>query len=223
MIRPNCRIQFTPSDIDFIRSVIGDEGDSSDHLITLIEDADCLDVILDDKRLLKEILNRPDYLKISPRLYFYILVRHVLKNSNIDDVNLTDYLAELLTEYAHSDRSKRPIAQDGQPVNYFTDVMAAMEKADDRMRFFIQLFVGNYSLFLAGFFPYYLRHRTQYRAAPRLEFYERLGSSNYRHASKNSLAKKYDLSDILIYLAESFGRVRLALNDLSERLVFIET
>ena len=223
MIRPNCRIQFTASDIDFISRVIGGDENSSEHLITLIEDTDCLDVILDDKRLLKEILNRPDYLKISPRLYFYILVRNVLKNSNIDDVNLTDYIAELLTEYARSDRSKRPIAKDGQPINYFTDVLGAMEEADDRMRFFIQLFVGNYSLFLSGFFPSYLRHRTQCRAAPKLEFYERLGSSNYHHASKHSLAKKYDLSDILTFLAESFSKVRLALNDLSERLVFIES
>lgn len=222
MIRPNCRIQFTCSDIDFIKSVICSDPSSSERLNTLIADPESLDIILDDKRLLMEVLDRPDYLKISPRLYFYILVRYVLKNSGIDDTTLTDYIAELLTEYARSDRSKRPISNDGQPVNYFTDVLAAMEKADDRMRFFIQLFVGNYSLFMAGVFPNYLRHRTQYRAAPRIEYYERLGSSNYRSASKHLLAKKYDLAEILLHLSECFHRVRLALNDLSGRLVFIE-
>ena len=222
MIRPNCRLQFTGSDIEFIKSVICSDQTSSEHLNTLIADPESMDVILDDKRLLREVLDRPAYLKISPRLYFYILVRYVLKNADIDDTNLTDYIAELLTEYARSDRSKRPISTDGQSVEYFTDVLAAMEKADERMRFFIQLFVGNYSLFIAGVFPNYLRYRTQYRAAPRIEYYEQLGSTNYRCASRHSLAKKYDLTDILLRLSEYFHRVRLALNDLSDRLVFIE-
>ena len=222
MIRPNCRIQFTASDIDFIASVIGVGKGSSEYLHTLFADPESLDIILDDKRLLRQILDRPNYLKISPRLYFYILVRHVLKNADIDDTNLTDYIAELLTEYARSERSKRPITTDGQPVHYFTDVMAALEKADDKMRFFIHLFVGNYSLFLSGIFPGYLRHRTQYRAAPKIEYYERLGSSNFRSASKHMLAKKYDLADLLERLSGCFHKVRLALNDLSGRLVFLE-
>ena len=222
MIRPNCRLQFTASDIDFITSILGTDRKSSDHLLKLFADPESLDVILDDERLLKHILDRPNCLKISPRLYFYILVRHVLKKSGIDDRNITDYIAELLTEYARSDRSKRPISTDGQPIEYFTDVMAAMEKSDERMRFFMQLFVGNYSLFLSGIFPEYLRHRTRYKAAPRIEYYERLGSSNYRIASNHSLAKKYNLADILIHLSECFHNVRLALNDLSARLVFLE-
>ena len=222
MIRPNCRLQFTASDMDFIISVLGARKDSSEHLRKLFADPESLDAILDDKRLLQQILDHPNCLKISPRLYFYILVRHVLKKSGIDDTKIADYTAELLTEYARSDRSKRPIATDGQPVKYFTDVMAAMENADERMCFFIQLFVGNYSLFLSGIFPDYLRHRTQYKAAPRIEYYERLGSSNYRSASNHLLARKYNLADILVRLSECFHNVRLALNDLSERLVFIK-
>ena len=222
MIRPNCRLQFNASDINFIKSVIDNDKNSSEHLQTLVADPESLDIILDDKRLLQAILECPGYLKISPHLYFYILVRHVLKNSGIEDISLTDYIAELLTEYVRSERSRRPISPDGQPVEYFTDIMTAMEKADDRMRFFIQLFVGNYTLFLSGIFPEYLRHRTHRRAAPKLEYYEQLGISNYRNASKHSLAKKYDLADILLRLSNYFHNVRLALNDLSERLVFIE-
>ena len=222
MIRPNCRLQFNSADIDFINSVLGTGEDSCKFLTSLFTDSESLDIILDDKRLLKAILEAPGYLKISPHLYFYILVRNVLKKSGIDNITLTDYIASLLTEYAQAHRSRRPVSSNGEPINYFTDALMAMENADERMRFFIQLFIGNYTLFLSGIFPGHLRYRTQYRAAPKIEYYEKLGSSNYRIASHHHLAQKYNLKETLLSLSECFRSVRLALNDMSERLVFLE-
>ena len=223
MIRPNCRLQFTPEDIEFIHLVLGKNESAQDSLGILIKDPESLDIILDDKRLLKTVLESPGCLKISPHLYFYILVRNVFLKSGIKDVTLTDYIAELLTEYARSDRSRKPIESSEEQLNYFTDVLVAMEKADEKMRFFIQLFVGNYTLFISGIFPGHLQYRTQYRAAPEIEYYENLGISNYRSASNHRLAQKYNLKDILLRLSEYYRSIRLALNDLSQRLVILES
>ena len=223
MIRPNCKLQFTPDDFQYICNILGESEDSSTHLIKLFSDSESFDIILGDPRLLRAILESPDCLNISPHLYFYVLVRNVFKNNGIEDLNLTDYIAELLTEYAHSDSKKRPITADGKPVEYFSDAMAAMANSDDKMKFFIQLFIGNYSLFLSGIFPGHLEHRSQFKAAPDIEYYEKLGRTHFRTASNHRLASKYDLTEILQSLSESFHEVRLALNGLSERLVFLNS
>lgn len=222
MIRANCRHQFTLEDFKFIGSILATpECNSKDHLVELFSDPESLDILLDDERLFKTILKSPRYLRISPRLYFYLLVRRALLYVKIDDRNLSDYIASLLVEYARSERAKRPASVDGKPIEYFADAIAAMENADDKMRFFIQLFIANYALFLAGIFPKFLHHRTQYKAAPSLEYFEKLGSSHFRIASNHPLAQKYELTAILSELSICFQRIRLALNHVAQRFVFL--
>jgi hypothetical protein len=223
MIRPNCRIQFTPEDIEFITSVLCfDDDDGSDSLTELLSDSECFDIILDDKKLIQAILERPGYLEISPHLYFYILVRHVLKNTGIDDRIVADYIAAVLTEYSRAERLKAKVGTQRLSMDNLIDILNAVEVADSRLRFFLQMFVGNYMLFLTGIFPDHLHHRTQYHAAPGIDYYEKLGKSNYRFAGKHQLAMKYELSDVLLHLSDSFRKVRLALNDLSNRLIFLD-
>ncbi len=221
MIRPNCRLQFTPEDLNFIAAVLGG-GDTDAQLTSLFSDPESLDLILDKGDILTKILEDPGCLDISDHLYFYILVRHVLKRSEIDNTVLTEYIAELLSEYARAERSRNPAVAEHTSIHYLTDVIQALEKADDRMRFFIRVFIGNYTLFLSGLFPGYLNHRTRYKSAPDIEYYERLGKSHYRIASTHQLAYKYELSTILADLSSYYHRIRLALNDLSKRLVFLE-
>lgn len=223
MIQPNCRIQFTKSDLDFIVSVLDQDGSSTEHIYYLLSDPDSSDVILDDKRILRAVLEDPACLKISTHLYFYILVRHVLKDAGIADNNLTEYIAEVLGEFGKAEKTTNTMDYMGLSSTYLVDMLKVLENADDKMRFFIQLFIGNYSLFLAGIFPDRIRRRWRYHAAPDITYYERLGRSNYGRASEHRLARKYGLSSILSPLSESFHNIRLALNDLSHRLVFLNS
>ena len=39
------------------------------------------------------------FLHISMRLYFYVIVRNLLKDYGVDDRNVADYIAELLYRY----------------------------------------------------------------------------------------------------------------------------
>jgi hypothetical protein len=43
-------------------------------------------------------------------------------------------------------------------------MLAALETADDHTAFWIRAHIGNHSLFLVGFFPEHIRHRSR---APR--------------------------------------------------------
>ena len=61
----------------------------------------------------------------------------------------------------------------------------------------------------------------EYKGAPDLKYYEALGRTNYRVASDHRLAHKYDLAAVLDTLAQRFRATRLALNDLTDRLLSI--
>jgi hypothetical protein len=96
-----------------------------------------------------------------------------------------------------------------------------LQTADERTAFAIRAHVGNHSLFISGVFPEFIKHRAQYKGAPHLEYYESLGSSNFRVAGDHSLAQRYELAPIFGVLSEGFRIVRIALNEMADRLVSV--
>jgi hypothetical protein len=220
VIQANCRVQFTASDVDFILSVLGKKKGSAELLVTLLADPETRDLILDDDLLFRALLEQGGCLRVSPHLYFYVLVRQVLRRAGLEDRRVADYVAELLTEFSREERA-RCVTPDGASLNYFFDMLAALDKADDRTAFWIRAHIGNHSLFMSGVFPEHIRHRSERRGAPGLRYYQDLGRANYRAASEHCLAARYDLAAVFDTLAEQFEPTRLALNDLSERVFSI--
>jgi hypothetical protein len=219
VIQPNCRVQFTAEDIDFILSVLRPKVGNAECLVKLLTDEESRDLILDDEDLLRAVLEHRSCLRISTHFYFYILVRQVFRRSRIMERGVADYVAEVLSEFSQLERTEcRPNGQT-QSLDYFFEMLGALQTADDTTRFYIRAHVGNYSLFLSGIFPDRIRFRAEYRGAPDLKYYEELGRANYRVASDHRLARKYDLDGIFNTLAERFQATRLALNDLGERLI----
>jgi hypothetical protein len=216
VIQPNCRVQFTADDIDFIVSVLGSQNDQC--LVTLLTDPDSRDLILDDERLFKAVLEESACLKISTHFYFYILVRHVLKEAGIEDRSVADYVAEMMSEFSRAEKLDCVIPSAKVPLHYFFDMLAALQTADDRTSFLIRAHIGNQSLFMSGVFPERIRERAERRGFPDLKYYEAMGKTNFRAASDHRLARKYELEPIFQTLSEQFEPTRLALNDLSDRL-----
>ena len=220
VVRPNCRLQFTAEDVAFILSVLGtNAGSSAEALVQLLADEASRDLILDDETLFRAVLERQHCLRISPQLYFYVLVRQVFRQSGILGRDVADYVAEMLAEFSQVERTRfRP---PGQPAsgNCFFEMLAALQSADDTTRFLIRAHIGNYSLFLSGVFPERIRFQEERRGAPGLRYYEGLGRASYRVASGHRLARKYDVDGIFNTLAERFEETRCALNDLADRLV----
>src|SRR6266487_571476 len=218
MIQPNCRVQFAAEDIDFILSVLGSKIETAECLTKLLADEESRDWILDDEALFHALLERRGCLRVSTRFYFYILVRHVFRRSDILDRTVADYVAEVLAEFARAERARCVIPGHANPLDYFFEMLAALKTADDRTSFFIRVHIGNHSLFLSGVFPDRIRFRAEARGFPDLKYYENLGRTQYRVASDHRLAHRYEVAGILDTLADRFETTRLALNDIADRL-----
>jgi hypothetical protein len=217
VIRPNCRVQFTAEDVDFIVGVLRPRVRDSETLIRLLTDEDTRDLILDDEVLLHAVLESRNCLRVSTHFYFYVLVRHVFRRSGIVERDVADYVAEVLTEYSRAEQMECKVK--GRSFDYFFEMLAALQTADDATSFYLRAHIGNYSLFFSGIFPDRIRFRAEVRGCPDLRYYEALGKSNYRVASDHRLARKYDLAKVFEVLAERFQVTRLALNDLGDRLI----
>jgi hypothetical protein len=218
MIQPNCRVQFAAEDIDFILSVLGGKIGDAECLVKLLADEESRDLILDDEALFHALLERHGCLRVSTHFYFYVLVRQVFLRSDIKDRGVADYVAELLAEFARTERSRCTMPGQPNPLDYFFEMLAALQTADDRTSFQIRVHIGNHSLFLSGVFPERIRFRAEKKGFPNLKFYEAIGREQYRVASDHRLAQRYELTSILSTLSERFETTRRALNDISDRL-----
>ena len=218
VIQPNCRVQFAAEDVAFILSVLGARLGDSDCLVKLLADEDSRDQILDNPALLHALLERGGCLRVSTHFYFYILVRSVFLRADIKDRAVADYVAEVLSEFASAERSRCVVPGQTNPLDYFFEMLAALQTADDRTSFELRLNIGNQSLFLSGVFPERIRSRAERKGFPGLSYYESLGRSQFRAAGDHRLARRYELSAILHTLSDRFDTTRRALNDISDRL-----
>ena len=224
MIRANCRDRFTAEDFHFIVKTLGKSRTDAVSLAQLLSDTDTRDTILDHELLVRAILEHNAHLSISPQFYFYILTRHVLKNTGIADRGVCDYIASLLETFSRTARMKSPAKNergDASPIQYLSDMLLALRGASPVQTFLIRAHAGNYSLFLSGIFHETVQHRTAQRGAPDVSFYEELGRMNYKVVASHEVARTADLSDIYAALAEQFHEIRIALNRLSDELIHI--
>ena len=221
MIQPNCRVQFAAQDVDFILSVLGRSIGTAECLVKLLADEESRDVILDDEALFHALLERGGCLRVSTRFYFYILVRQVFRRADLRDRTVADYVAEVLSEFAHAEQARCVVPGQANPLDYLFEMVAALKTADDLASFFIRVHIGNYSLFLSGVFPARIRFRSERRGFPDLKYYESMGRMHYRAASDHRLAQRYAVAGIFSTLAERFQTTRLALNDIADRLFWL--
>src|SRR5438876_3521681 len=132
MIQPNCRAQFAAEDIDFILSVLGRRIGTAECLIKLLADEDSRDLILDDEALFHALLERRGCLRVSSRFYFYILLRNVFRRSDINDRAVADYVAEVLAQFARTERARCVIPGQSNPLDYLFEMLTALNNADER-------------------------------------------------------------------------------------------
>jgi len=219
VIQPNCRVQFTAADIDFIVANLGRKTGDVDCVTRLLSDPESRDVILDDEKLFHAVLEHRGCLTLSSHFYFYILVRHVLRRSGIDDRIVSDYIAEILSEYSNIERTECRVHGQSEPINYFFEMLLALQRGDERNNFELRAHIGNHALFITGVFPDRIRVRAEKRGFPDLRYFEGMGQSSFRAARDHRLAQRYELTGVFDTLAERFQTARTALNDLSERLL----
>ena len=117
VIQPNCRIQFTAEDVEFIVSVLGSKAGATETLTRLLADEETRDLILDDEALFRAVLEQRACLRISTHFYFYVLVRHMFKRSGIEDRVVADYVAEVLAEYSRIENTRCVVRARPEPLD----------------------------------------------------------------------------------------------------------
>src|SRR5258706_7388969 len=122
VIQPNCRVQFTAEDVDFILSVLGRKIGSAECLVKLLADEESRDWILDDESLCHALLEHRGCLRVSSHFYFYILVRNVFRRSDIRDRAVADYVAEILSEFSREEQTRCVVPGQSRPLNYFFEM-----------------------------------------------------------------------------------------------------
>src|SRR5262245_49088365 len=222
MITANCRDRLTAEDFDFVIETLAKSEKESVSLVKLLTDSETRDAILDHPRLFQSVLEGASTLSISPQLYFYLLTRHVLKETGLEDRALTDYVASVLERFSDRARMQSPANGANGPIQYVSDMLVALRQASPTQTFLIRAHIGNYSLFVTGIFHESIESRAQ-RGAPDMAFYEDMGRSSYRAAASHQVARTAALSDVLGRLADAFREVRGALNRLSDSLLHLDS
>ncbi len=221
MIHANCRARLTADDFDFIVRALSVKTRDSLSLEQLLVEEDTRDSLLEHDTLAAAILDSPERLNISPHLFFYVLCRRVLKDTPVSSREATDYIASLLEGFSRTAQLTSPDPSHPVELRYVTDMMLALQRATPHEAFLLRAHIANYTLFISGIFAENIGKRAQ-RGAPDISFYEAVGRSNFQAAAQHRDAHKLGLEKIYRELADGFRDVRLALNDLADRLLHLE-
>lgn len=219
----NCRIRFQPKDFDFIAHILSDgNSQKAGIILSLTEDADSLDALLDHEKLLQAVVSLRSPLRITPELYFYVLVRHVLKEAAVSHLGLVDYVAATLADFASGESPMRPRrGEEFSAVPYHIDFIEALNSASTYEQFYLHVKCGNQFMVLTGLFPRFLERREESRGAPGVHYYEGVARDSFRAAAQHPLANEFDLAEVYLLLSAHFPRTRLALNRMVREFLWL--
>jgi hypothetical protein len=223
MIRADTRSRLTAADLQLVVLLL---SRGSAHRRVAIErrlQAEGPDALLDASELLERLLAVRTMLVPSEALFFYVLVRHTLRQAGIDDREMADYLAAMLLDFGRRDRAWRVDWHDDQRHHYLTDIVMDLEASEGERRFRVMVHLGNYALWLAGLFPDYIAARQLRKGGPDVTYYDALGRRGFGLASDHALADRYGLDGVLRTASERFPSLRGALNGMSDRVFFPAT
>src|SRR5215208_7401784 len=220
MILADTRHQLTRDDAQLVARLIArDSGAELSQVEQALSDHG-IDAVLDDPRLPAALLRSRQGACASLPLFAYVMVRHALTRLGEEDRLLADYLASVMLHFGLRDRAWRVGESDDQLYTTLVDLAADLDDPDGRRSFLVRTHLGNYALWVSGFFPDYIEHRRWRRGGPDLDYYEEMGRKGFQLAAGHRLADDHGLTMLFTTAAERFGLLRAALNDVSDSLLF---
>lgn len=179
-----------------------------------------IDAILDDPRLPAALQRMGQGMNASLPLFAYVMVRQALRRLGEQDRVLADYLASLMLHFGLRDRAWRVGDSDDQVYTTLADLAGDLDDPDARRSFLVRTHLGNYALWVSGFFPDWVEHRRWRRGGPNLDYFEEMGRRGFQLAADHRLAGERGLATLYAAAAERFGLLRAALNEVSDTLLF---
>ena len=215
----SCRNRFTEADFDFVTSVLAPDGPDC-HLAKLWTDPEGMREILDLKEVFRCLIDSPATIQVSPRFYFYVLIRHSFLQGGLADPGLADYVAGVMSQRVAAS-GKDPFQDVTRGFTHAAEFLSFITTARGRMRFHLQVAAGNQFLILTGLYPEFLRRRCEKGEAPDLEFYESFAQRSFLSAASNPKAPGGATRNLLGALADAMPTARLSLNRMAEEFVFL--
>jgi hypothetical protein len=179
-----------------------------------------IDALLDDPRLLAALLRDPLGTRASLPLFSYVVVRNALRTVGEDDRTIADYIAAIVLHFGLRGRARRIAEGDDEEYDTLASLVGSADGPDPRRTFLVRQHLGNYALWASGLFPDRIEHRRWRRGGPDLEYYEELGRRGFQLAAEHRLAREYGLTALFEVAARRFAVLRLALNGISDALLF---
>lgn len=222
MIVPNIRASFGRAEAQYLIWMLarGNEHSRASWEARLQEEG--FDAVLDDPRTFNALLSGRELSSAPPDLVFYLLVRHALLEDGITDRALADYLAALIATFG---RGGRAYQIESEPVEYryLTDIVAEGDRSSGRRAFMLRAHLGEFALWISGLFPDHIAAREHRRGAPGIDYFEQLGSTGFRMASRFTAAEEIGLAELYRNCADFFPALRIALNRVADRHIFPAT
>jgi hypothetical protein len=220
MILANTRHHLTRDDAQLVARLIArDSGAELSQVEQELADHG-IDSVLDDPRLPVALMRSRQGAVASLPLFAYVMVRHALTRLGEGDRLLADYLASLMLHFGLRDRAWRVGEADDEVYTTLADLLADVDDPDGRRSFLVRTHLGNYALWVSGFFPDYIEHRRWRRGGPDLDYFEEMGRRGFQLAADHRLAENHGMATLYATAAERFGLLRAALNDVSDSLLF---
>lgn len=220
MILANARQRLSREDAQLAVRLVADEsGDDVDALRQRLVD-EGLDAILDDRRLATALIRSPYGTYASLPMFLYVMVRHALLRAGEQDRAVSDYLAAVLMAFGVRGRAERVSESDDELYDTLASLLEDVNDRDPRRAFLVRVHLGNRALWIAGLYPDYVEQRKWRRGGPDLGYFEELGKRGFELAAEHRIAEQYGMADVYATVAARFGLLRVALNSLSDTLLF---
>jgi hypothetical protein len=220
MILANARHRLTRADAQLaVRLVARDSAEEIARVQQRLVD-EGLDSILDDRRLPKALLQSRFGAYASLPLFLYVMVRHTLLRAGERDRGVSDYLAAVLLAFGARGRASRISEADDELYDSLASLLDDVNDGDPRRAFLVRVHLGNHALWLAGLFPDHIEQRKWRRGGPDMGYFEELGRRGFELAATHRIAEQYGMADLYASVAARFSLLRVALNTLSDTLLF---
>jgi hypothetical protein len=220
MILANVRQRLTRVDAQLALRLVA-SGSSDAYASAEAALRECgIDALLDDPRLLSALVANSQGAHASLPLFTYVLVRHALRDTGEKERGIADFVTSILLHFGERDRANKIRQFDDQTYDTLASLIAEAESGDPTRAFLVRAHLGNYALWMAGLFPDHIESRRHRRGGPDLEYFDEMGKRGYQLAANHQLAAEHGLTGLFESVADRFGRLRVALNRVSDRVFF---
>ncbi len=206
-------------DFDFVASVLAPGGRRC-YLEKLWEDPEGMREILDLKEVFRSVIESPAAIRVSPRFYFYVLVRHAFLQAELAEVELADYVAGVLAKRVCTSATD-PLQDVTRGFTHAAEFLSFISSSKGRMRFHLQVAAGNQFLVLTGLYPDFIRHRSELGIAADIGFYESFASKSFRSAADCCMVSRSASRHLFGTLSEALPAARRSLNRVAEEFLFL--